>query len=210
MHETTLTRENGQYVIRCVCGWSRATGTRKTAIRWGEEHAGGLVRVAQKPRRARNARRMAFEPVRAARVAAPVADRFVVGKHSGWTKQDWLNRVKTQNLEELGRGAGRTVWALDAKRVIKIDTGGWEQCNSESLRWIRADAQTRTLLGEIYESGDGWIIMERARGVIRQFGDLVTTTVSRDLRKATGFNDLHGNNIGYFGNGIFKILDYAL
>lgn len=145
-----------------------------------------------------------------------VADRQPAVEALPTTAAGWYAYAHKHGCTKLGQGASRKTYALDADRVIKIDyamlnQGGWQgQCNSEAARWQNASEEIRPFLAPVLESGDGWVIMARAKTVISTFGPEVSRTISHDLGTTTGIGDLHGGNIGYFGNGIFKIIDYAL
>jgi predicted unusual protein kinase regulating ubiquinone biosynthesis (AarF/ABC1/UbiB family) len=82
--------------------------------------------------------------------------------------------------------------------------------------WDTATPEQRQFLATILDSGKGWVIMERARFTLDKLGQpVVATTISTDLsRQLTSagrfVGDLHGGNIGYFPDGRFKVLDYAL
>lgn len=143
-------------------------------------------------------------------VAAPVAAKRIT-REECVTKADWKRFITQEGLQELGRGASRATFALSDTEVIKYDYNHWVQCNSEAAAWETANEELRSMLGRVIASGDGWIVMERAKMTLGHMRmGAAETTISSDLRKATGIGDLHAANIGYFGRGIFKIIDYAL
>lgn len=126
------------------------------------------------------------------------------------TKKDWMIYIQNHNLKALGQGISRTVYALDDKRVIKIENDGrLKQCNNEVTFWNSSSEKMRQFLAPILDHGKDWIIMARATMTLGKFGgreDVVTTT----LRSATRCNDLHPDNIGFFSDGSFKVIDYGL
>jgi hypothetical protein len=133
------------------------------------------------------------------------------------TAQGWYDYVHSHRCTKLGEGASRKAYALDATRVIKIDKAALGQndrfngqCASEVARWNTSSPEIRECLATLLDSGNGWVIMERAQSTLHTFDGRTQDTISRDLGQATRIGDLHGANIGYFGKGRFKIIDYAL
>lgn len=146
-------------------------------------------------------------------VAAPIQVEREVCVENPSTRAEWMQYAKVKGLRQLGQGASRTAYALDANWVIKVQThnvdginGG--QCAAEAKAWLSASAERKQYLATIREYGQGWCIMERAKMTLEAFGGM-TRTVSDDLRETTGIADLHSRNIGYFGGGKFKIIDYG-
>lgn len=138
----------------------------------------------------------------------------VVGEPT--TRDGWVAWVKDQGLVHLGAGASRDVYALDDVRVIKInyrapgmDRFG-DQCENEYRVWAQATPEARQYLATIEGHGEGWTIMERAQFLLQAVDGRTQDRIAQDLRKITGLRDLHPGNIGYFGGGRFKILDYGL
>jgi hypothetical protein len=128
------------------------------------------------------------------------------------TLDGWRAWAKDKLL--LGMGASRAVYAIDDKRVVKINSGGnnWGDCASEAQYFNNADAETRECLATIYACGDGWLVMERAKSTLHAFTNdpKTTSTITSDLKSVVkNVGDLHPANIGYFGKGRFKVIDYA-
>ena len=136
------------------------------------------------------------------------------------TKAGWLAYIKENGLEELGRGASRTCYALDSERVIKIERENayCEQSEPEVKVW-RAATTGRKYLTKVIDSGLGWTIMERATFVLAKMVDpysmeasQVGTDIANAFHSAEGIylSDLHPYNIGYFSDGQFKAIDYGI
>jgi len=145
-------------------------------------------------------------------VAAPVvqAPRFVENPQ---TRAEWVQYIAAKGLVKLGNGASRTAYALNATQIIKISTNEhdhWNQCEGEAKRWEMSTSEQRQYLATIYKHGKGWIVMERAQFVLRTCDENTQHAVCHDMQVETRIGDLHSANIGYFGKGRFKILDYAL
>lgn len=144
-------------------------------------------------------------------VPAPVAMAPAVPQNPR-TKADWAAYVAAKGLKLLGQGVSRRAYALDNNRVLKIEYGAGafgQQCAAEVRCFQQASENVKPFLAAILDYGDGWTIMERAQCTLREFGGQ-TDKISHDLSRQTRIGDLHAANIGYFGKGQFKILDYAL
>lgn len=132
------------------------------------------------------------------------------------TLADWYKYIQAHGLQKLGNGVSRTAYALSDTKVIKVEAlnahGQFDaQCASEKARWDGASADERRYLAEIYDAGKGWIVMERATKVLKNFDVETSGLVCRDLRTTTRIGDLHPGNIGYFAKtASFKVIDYAL
>lgn len=130
------------------------------------------------------------------------------------TKEYWMNLVVDQNLPRLGAGISRTVYALNSEQALKIeeDESGWRdsQCAKEVTRWRESKPARRELLATIFESGDRWLIMERASTTLQRYrGDDDPHAIIANLRKKIAVGDLHAGNVGVF-KGSFKIIDYGM
>lgn len=116
--------------------------------------------------------------------------------------------------KKLGQGASRKVYDMGNNKVIKINYNvvqHGDQCKSEVKVWETASDKVKPYLAAIVDFGDGWTIMEKAESVAADMFDYeLGYKIGRDLRKVTNIGDLHPHNIGYFGAGQFKIIDYAL
>lgn len=125
----------------------------------------------------------------------------------------WHLYIQELGLEELGAGSARIAYALNETQVIKVARDEYYvyQCNEEWAMWEASTPEVRQYLATIYDAGEGWCIMERATGTVDQL-DLghVKRDIISDLCEAAHIADGHGGNVGYFGNGRFKILDYGL
>lgn len=120
----------------------------------------------------------------------------------------WLAYIADKQLDFLGDGVSRAVYALDSQRVVKVSKYGPGQSEHETKVWRRSDAHTRSMLARIYAAGDGWSIQERAICTLDDAYQ-IHGLLQDDLYEATGICDLHENNLGYFGFGRFKIIDYG-
>lgn len=124
------------------------------------------------------------------------------------------NYAHAHGWKKLGEGASRKCYDMGNGKVVKLNHNTirfGDQCAKEVRRWNNADANKRQYLAPILAHGNGWVIMEKAQGTAYELlrGDFAYQ-IGRELSQATGFNDLHPANLGYFGCGVFKILDYAL
>lgn len=193
MHDAFVRRSKsqGKYIVSCrACGYVYKSTVKKQAERNCENHNAGVNRAARR-----------------ANVAAMPAMN---------TKAYWMRFAVDNALRELGRGASRTVYALDDNRVLKIEHalfGGRSQCEHEANFYKNADENVRSYLAAVLESGSGWSIMERGKSTVREmFGrdaiacETLCTTIASEVR----VGDLHAANIAYFGAGKFKIIDYGL
>lgn len=130
------------------------------------------------------------------------------------TEYQWRSYVHRHNLQLLGKGASRNCFALTPTLVLKLNhntsTFG-DQCRIEAVVWESADPATRELLATIRAYGEGWIVMERAISTLKDFDETndYKDTVEQSLTQETCYNDLHQGNIGYFGDGLFKVIDYG-
>lgn len=189
-HNAFVRRSKSQqkYVVYCAaCGYSYKTTVKKQALRNCENHNAQVNRAARR-----------------VNVAAMPAIN---------TKAYWMRFAVDNALKELGRGASRTVYALDDSRVLKIEHalfGGQSQCENEAAAWKNADEKKRSYLAEVLESGSGWSIMERGRRTVFEMFAGGGREISVALTHETGIVDLHAKNIAYFGAGKFKIIDYGL
>lgn len=137
------------------------------------------------------------------------------------TAMDWYQFAKKNNLRKLGQGASRKCYDLGDGRVVKVNYHGnqigatdfrfGDQCAKEARVFANASEEKKVFLATILDSGDGWVIMEKARGIAPDFVSMeFASRIGEEITVATGIHDLHPYNIGYFGCGQFKILDYAL
>lgn len=132
------------------------------------------------------------------------------------TKVEWVQYIAQKGLRKLGQGASRTTYALDDKRVIKIEHALWgngvSQCEAEVKMWNQATPAQREVLAEIFDSGKGWEVMERAKMTCSEMGmgHGAFRTITTDIGASTGVRDLHEANVAYFGNGRFKVIDYGI
>lgn len=186
VNEVTFNEARNKYEVQCVCGWVFRHAYEGNVAYYANEHV--------------------------------ALQKKLVGKTE---RELWLDRIAASNgaMRLLGQGASRDVYKLDATRVIKIerhvDANAWHginQCNRERAYWDNANEEQRKYLATILESGDGWVIMERAKNTLSGICNdkELSRTICTDFSRTIGMNDLHAHNIGYFGNGIFKIIDYAL
>lgn len=129
------------------------------------------------------------------------------------TLVEWEAYIQAKGLRMLGKGVSRKVYALDENRVIKITYRNdfhEDACGKETAAWQCASDEQRQYLAAVLDSGKDWLIMERAKKVLESFGNETSTIITQDLHETTGFRDLHSKNIGYFGAGRFKCIDYAV
>jgi hypothetical protein len=188
--------------------WKRVRQARGNRAVVREINRNAHVNVASVLRRAPVVNRYEYAPV----AQAPVVREAVENPQ---TKEEWITYIAQKGLQELGRGASRKVYALDETRVIKIEYApfaGQSQCENEVRFYNSATEAQKKVLAHIHESGRGWEIMERARNIIGKMGmgHEACRMIRHDLQTITNVRDLHENNIGYFGAGMFKILDYGL
>lgn len=141
------------------------------------------------------------------------------------TRRGWLAYVERHKLQYLGSGVSRTVYALDAGRVLKLE-GDYpyndahaDACRKEGDFYAESDTRARKFLAEVLAYGDGWLIMERAQKTLydliyrdRTFNYERGDRLTDKLRTTTGdtLSDLHPGNVGYFGKGVYKLIDYAV
>lgn len=196
-HNAFVRRSKSQqkYVVYCqACGYKYASTVKKQAERNCENHNANVKRGN--------------------RIVARIAAMPALN-----TKAYWMRYAVDNALRELGRGASRTVYALDDKRVLKVEHalfGGRSQCEIEAKAWSNADEHKREYLAAVLESGAGWSIMERGRQTVYDFfggregNHNAMQTLCTSFISEVGINDLHAKNIAYFGAGKFKIIDYGL
>ncbi len=143
------------------------------------------------------------------------------------THAGWLQYIEKKGLPELGKGAYRTVYALDKNRVIKVDRefGYVNGCDNEFEFWNTQGKPIRNFLATIYQHGPSWLIMERAEETVQEItkrlyddshgyeAEKVTsqsTEVCNTVRAQSTVSDLHEKNIARFRDGSFKIIDYGI
>lgn len=181
-------KSQGKYIVFCrACGYEYKSTVKKQAERNCENHNACVNRKAR----------------RAIAQAMPAMN----------TKAYWIRYAVDNALEQLGQGASRTVYALDASRVLKIEHAlfhGKSQCEIEANAWHNASEEKRAYLAAVLESGSGWSIMERGRKTVYAMFGGGGDELCRAITRETGIVDLHAKNIAYFGCGKFKIIDYGL
>lgn len=226
MHNTIVVKQNNRFEVICnVCGLIAKNPTqrgmmeakaRQHMLDNGIAAATPAARKAGRPHKADAAKRViGMQQIAVVNInnVKPVAK---VGAKR--TCKEWNDFVHANGLRKLGEGVSRKVYALSETTVIKIDKGvlngfndGFQaQCASEVNVWNNASEEQREYLAAIIDSGKGWIIAERALQTVSQMLGEGGREIGHTLTTETGIRDLHIHNIGYFGKGRFKIIDYAL
>ena len=138
------------------------------------------------------------------------------------TCKEWQQFALDKQLEFLGEGIEKTVYALNKHTVLKLGRINDGQCNHEAKYWDNASPRIRKHLAKVFCHGDGWSIQERAD---KTFGQLLREEgfdrwyetspryqkAKEQIRRSTGsmFIDLHADNIGVFGDKL-KLIDYGI
>lgn len=146
---------------------------------------------------------------------APKVELNVVGNdYHNFNAEQMHKWVHTKGFKKLGQGASRKCYDMGNGKVVKINHNTvrfGDQCAKEVRVWKNSDEKTRQYLAPILEWGEGWVIMEKAQDTAEHLVNIAFGyQIGREIMQATMIRDLHPANIGYFGCGVFKVLDYAL
>jgi hypothetical protein len=152
-------------------------------------------------------------PARAnvAKAQVVIPDVFQGGKVTlvaGLTTPMVVAMVQAANLDRLGSGVSRTVYAIDDKSVLKVLRDPTYSHNRTEVETYKKFGNTPNgkYLGKVLAADPSghWLVMEKVRCGLQDTPD----AASRAARRM-GISDLHRGNFGKRANGTAVVIDYA-